>query len=104
MKKLLFTMSLALIALTASAIPAKRGTWRTVTLPDGSEVKLTLVGDEHGHFWQTADGKAYLYDETTKSYQQADKQQLLQKAQTRRAQANQRRLARMGVPACPDGL
>lgn len=95
MKKLLFTMSLALIALTASAIPAKRGTWRTVTLPDGSEVKLTLVGDEHGHFWQTADGKAYLYDETTKSYQQADKQQLLQKAQTRRAQANQRRQARM---------
>ena len=95
MKKLLFTMSLALIALTASAIPAKRGNWRTVTLPDGTEVKLTLVGDEHGHFWQTADGKAYLYDETTKSYQQADKQQLLQKAQTRRAQANQRRQARM---------
>ena len=84
-----------MMSLTMMAIPAKRGIWQTVKLSDGSEVKLTLVGDEHGHYWQDANGKTYLFEEATKTYQLADKQQLLERAQARRAKANQRRLQRM---------
>ena len=59
MKKLFFTFALAVLALTASAVPAKPGLFRTLTLSDGTTVKAQLVGDEHGHYWLSADGRAY---------------------------------------------
>ena len=48
------------VTLTAMAIPAKRGLWRTITLADGTEVRAELVGDEHGHWLRAADGKCYV--------------------------------------------
>ena len=48
-----------LFATIASAIPAKRGIWRTLRLADGTEVKAQLVGDEHAHFWLADDGTRY---------------------------------------------
>ena len=59
MKRLFFTLSLALTSLILLAIPAKRGQWQILTLADGTEVRAQLVGDEHLHFWQTEDGQRY---------------------------------------------
>ena len=45
-----FTISLMVLLsfniLVAVAVPAKRGQWKTVTLTDGSQVRVELVGDE----------------------------------------------------------
>ena len=95
MRKLFLTMSLAMMTLTMMAIPAKRGQWKTVTLADGTEVKVALTGDEHGHFWQDANGNAYVMNEQSQAYQQVDKQQLLENAEKRRAQASMRRNTRL---------
>lgn len=47
MKRKIFTLALALATtLVANAIPAKRGIWRTMQLPNGTEVKVELRGDE----------------------------------------------------------
>ena len=51
---------LALCALSATAIPAKRGTWKTIILEDGTSVRAELYGDEYAHFWRTAKGDAYV--------------------------------------------
>ena len=59
MKKQLTTILLTIIAVTAMAIPAKRGVWKMITLSDGTEVRAQLVGDEHGHYWLSEDGIAY---------------------------------------------
>ena len=58
MKKFLSTLLLSMAVYVANAIPAYPGIWRTVKLADGSEVKVMLRGDEHVHFWQSADGTA----------------------------------------------
>ena len=57
MKKFLITFAFILLNTVAMAIPAKRGIWKTITLPDGTEVRAQLCGDEHVHFWQTEDGQ-----------------------------------------------
>ena len=48
-----------LVCVSASAVPAKRGVKRTVTLGDGTKVELTLRGDEHYKFYTSSDGFAY---------------------------------------------
>ena len=60
MKKLLI-LGFALImgCMSISAVPAKPGVKRTVTLADGSTVELTLRGDEHYKFYTDNDGFAY---------------------------------------------
>lgn len=54
-RKLFLSAAAIFLALTASAIPAKRQ-WRTVMV-DGQETKAMLVGDENMHYFVTADGK-----------------------------------------------
>ena len=50
MKKI-FTLLVAVLAITASyAVPARPG-WQSKTQPDGTEVKVRLVGDENYHYW-----------------------------------------------------
>ncbi len=44
---------------TANAIPAKRGMWRTITLADGASVQVQLMGDEFAHYWKSADGRCF---------------------------------------------
>lgn len=53
MKKVLLMLSLMVVTMTMMAVPAKRGQWKTLKLQDGTEVRATLVGDEHGHFWKS---------------------------------------------------
>lgn len=60
MKKKLFTLLLMTMATSSIfAIPAKRGIWKTLTLQDGTTVKVELRGDEFLKFWQDESGKRY---------------------------------------------
>ena len=88
-------VSFFMLAMTTFATPAKPGFTRLLTLTDGSTVNATLVGDEHGHFWRGADGKSYQLVTGTDTYQEVSGQDIVQKAQQRRAQANQRRTSRL---------
>ena len=63
MKKMLLLWGLVLSSALVMAVPVKRGMSRVVTLPDGSEVKVQLVGDEHIHYWLAADGRKFVEQE-----------------------------------------
>ncbi len=94
MKKTLLTAALSLTALAVMAIPAKRGQWKTVTLSDGTTVRVELRGDEFCHYWQAADGTRYVQNGTT--WDKAGAQQLLamKRAILRQAAANRSRMAK----------
>ncbi len=84
MRKLFLSLSLMAMALTATAIPAKRGQWKTLTLADGTEVRAELVGDEHGHYWRTEDGKAYAEVADADYFMPVDAEKVAAKAKVRR--------------------
>lgn len=83
-------MALLMAATSLCAVPAKRGVWRTIALENGQEVRVCLVGDEHLHYWQAADGTRYVPSAGGK-FAKADMQQLERHAAIRRAGANSRR-------------
>lgn len=72
MKKVLSIIFLMLSVQIVLAVPAKPGIWKTITLADGTEVKVQLCGDEHSHFWRTSDGVKYIYDTDNAAYKVAD--------------------------------
>lgn len=96
--KRLFTLWVVLfVVLSAMAVPAKPGVWRTISLTDGTLVKVQLVGDEFMHYYQSADGTRYLYDAASATYQVYSDSQFSnsrRKAVARRAKANNRRAVR----------
>ena len=98
MKKLFFTFALAVLALTASAVPAKPGLFSTLTLSDGTTVKAQLVGDEHGHYWLSADGRAYQQMDGMAYFSEVSLDAVKTKAQARRSQANARRAKLLEAP------
>ncbi len=62
-----FSFPLALMLLAAStqtlmAVQARRDVITTVTQPDGTELSLTLIGDERAHCYLTTDGLPVLQD------------------------------------------
>lgn len=85
MKKTIATFVLAAIAATMWAVPAKRGIWKTVSLADGSQVRVELVGDEFGSFWRAADGTAYRKADGAAHFERADVQAIAKAAQKLRA-------------------
>lgn len=93
--KRLFTLWVVLfVVLSAMAVPAKPGVWRTISLTDGTQVKVQLVGDEFMHYYQSEDGTRYLYDAASATYQVYSDSQFSnsrRKAVARRAKANNRR-------------
>ena len=91
------TVALGVITLSAMAVPAKRGQWKTLKLVDGTEVKAMLVGDEFGHFWKGEDGKAYTLNGD--SYQQIDDKSALKRAKALRQQTNAKRARRLPTDA-----
>ena len=93
MKKIIVTLTLTIIALTAGAVPAKPGQLRTITLADGTTVQARLVGDEHGHYWLSADGRAFREQADAGYYKEVSFEQVRQRAQMHRAKANARRVA-----------
>lgn len=96
--KRLFTLWVVLfVVLSAMAVPAKPGVWRTISLTDGTQVKVQLVGDEFMHYYQSADGTRYLYDAASATYQVYSDTHFSasrRKAVARRAKANNRRAVR----------
>ena len=93
MKKFILTLLLTVVTVTMMAVPAKRGLWKTLTLQDGTQVRATLVGDEHGHFWKAENGQAYTQQGDV--YVPFDAQQVIQRAKARRAKVNAQRAKRL---------
>ena len=92
MRKFFFILSLLIVTLTVSAVPAKRGLWKTLILSNGTEVRAQLVGDEHGHYWQAEDGIAYIQAVDADYYVPVEAKQVLAKAKARRAKVNAQRV------------
>lgn len=92
MKRFFVSMAMVVAAISISAIPAKRGIWRTVTLEDGTQVKVELRGDENMHFWRAEDGRCFTR-ENDGSYQLTDLNTLREQANE-----NRRRLAPANGP------
>ena len=86
---------LAMMTLCASAVPAKRGLTKVLTLTDGTTVTARLVGDEHGHYWMADDGKAYLSVDGSDVFQPVDARQVMARAKEKRARENTRRTRKM---------
>ena len=59
----IITISLAaILAVSAWAVPVKKGIKKMVTV-GGKEITLTLTGDEHGHYWKSEAGDCYIEDD-----------------------------------------
>ena len=99
MRKFFTALSLFLITMGASAVPAKKGLWKTLPF-DGTEVKAQLMGDEHMHFWQTEDGTALSEQDGT--FVLADMPKLQANALSRRAKATNLRQRRVKHNAIGD--
>ena len=85
---MILTASIALMALAASAVPAKRGLWRNVQLAGGGTARVQLVGDEHIHFYVSEDGTRYSLDSATGLYSPMSDAQMA--AKTSRAAARRK--------------
>jgi len=57
-------------------MPAKPGTWRTLTLYDGQQVNAQLCGDERFNFFRSAEGQCYTFDAENLCYIPVELQQL----------------------------
>ena len=79
---------MTLATLCAMAVPAKRGQWKTVTLTDGSKVRVELRGDEFINYWQAEDGRRFVRNAATAKYELADMTKLRERAQALRKSIN----------------
>ena len=76
-----------MLTLGMAAVPAKRGQWKTVTLADGTKVKVELKGDEFMNYWQAEDGRKFVRNVNTDRYEVADLGTLAEKAKELRSAA-----------------
>lgn len=95
MKLLMLASLLGFVALSAQAVPAKKGVWRMVTLADGTQKRVELRGDEFCSYWVDAEGVSYNLGSESKRYVRVDANALQLRASQLRAKANQDRIARM---------
>ncbi len=87
MRKKITLMAILLLAvITAAAVPARPNQWRTITLTDGTQVKATLVGDEHSHWYRGEDGSTYV-SAGNGTYNKADVSSIVARGAQRRAKA-----------------
>ena len=100
MKKLFLALSLLVFTVTMMAIPAKRGMWTTITLANGTEVRVEKVGDEHGHWLRAADGTCYVKEGD--AYVKADAEALQVKREAR--VATRKAARRIIYASTSDGL
>lgn len=91
MKRAFMALTLCLAATLAQAVPAKQGLWKTITLADGQQIKAELTGDEFFHYWRTADGNAYTYDNESQRYVSVNLNERAKTANAARQTANLRR-------------
>lgn len=97
MKKKIFLLNALLcMALSLWAVPAKQGVWRSVSLVDGTEVRVQLVGDEFSHYYVSEDGTKYVEDASTGLYRKlTDEVQRRRGVMARRAKVQNRQTARL---------
>ena len=88
-------LAMLFVTITMSAVPAKRGQMRTLTLTNGTTVQAQLVGDEFGHYWLTDDGVALRQSDTSERYEVIDRSAADNWAQKRRAVTNHQRSKRL---------
>ena len=103
MKKLSITLLLFAMSAMTFAVPARRGLSKTVTLADGTKVKVELRGDEHGHYWQSADGVRYVASEMKGIYKVADMEAIRRNASARRKTMSAVRAKKMAKAAKTSG-
>ena len=103
MKKLSITLLLFAMSAMTFAVPARRGLSKTVTLADGTKVRVELRGDEHGHYWQSADGVRYVASETNGIYKVADMEAIRRNASARRKTMSAVRAKKMAKAAKTSG-
>lgn len=61
MRKIVIVMAaLLMMSGVANAVPVKPGQWRTLTLADGTTVRVEARGDEYSSWWQDAQGQCYV--------------------------------------------
>lgn len=104
MRKISITLLLLAMTTLSFAVPAKRGLTKTITLADGTQVKVELRGDEHGHFWQSADGKRYVASSTQGIYKVADMEAIRRNASARRKTMSSVRTKKMAKAAKTAGV
>lgn len=93
MKKFILSCILTFSTVAMLAVPAMRGQWRTITLADGSKVKVEAVGDEFCHYWLSESGVAYT--ETSENvFAKADIHILEAAVEAKRSQVAEHRMAR----------
>lgn len=68
----ILTATLCAGVISAYAIPAKKGVTHTLTQPDGTEVTLSLAGDEHHHYYLTADSNIVIGNDGKYTYATLD--------------------------------
>lgn len=90
---ILFIMTVAV--LSVSAVPAKRGVWKKITLENGTTLDAQLRGDEFSHYYEDKDGVCYTENESG-LFSMANMDEVMAKGNGRRAQtmSYQQRLAR----------
>lgn len=98
MKKIVLVLAAILLAISASAIPAKRGAF-TYTQPDGSVVRLELHGDEF-FSWHTLAGsnQAVALDKNGYWRKTSLDKNLRKAAIERRREINKQRIMKAGGP------
>jgi len=95
MKRILTLTLTILCSVVVMAIPAKRNK-RVLTLADGTKVEATLIGDEHGHWWVDAQGRAMRVNESVAEYiSDSEFLQLKSARKNRSSKSNARRTSRM---------
>ena len=90
---------MALMSTLVFAVPAKRGIWKTVKMADGTEIRVELRGDEFCSYWQAADGRKFVENNTTGFYEIADMKKMTAKADQMRltARRNSKKLMTRGA-------
>lgn len=85
MKRTVICFLITMLALSAWAVPAKPGLWKTIRLTDGTEVRARLCGDEHVHFWLSDDGQCYKESSDADVYVPVNIEQIQEQALARRS-------------------
>lgn len=87
-----------LTSVAVMAVPVRRGQWVAITLADGTTLSVEARGDEHAHYWQSANGQRYLKDDVTGTFrvwQESDAKRMaykkMQVSQLRQSKTSVRR-------------
>lgn len=95
MNRLFSIIILLLSSVAVMASPVRRGQWKTVKTTDGREVRVEAKGDEHFHYWQSADGTCYVPDTVFGVYREADASAMRSEARSKRMSRTKKRVARV---------